>query len=270
MDSNDLERERGITILAKNTAIVWNGYRINIVDTPGTRRLRRRGGARAVDGRLGAAAGRRGRRPHAADPLRDCRRRLSRACTRSWSSTRSTGPARARTGCVDQVFDLFDRLGATETQLDFPIIYHLGDPGHRRRCDPARHERGHEAAVRDHRRASVRPPEVDPDGPLQMQDQRSDYTSYVGVIGIGRITRGTGPQDAGSRGRSRRRQTRNGRVLQVLGHLGLERVEVTRRDAGDIVCVTGIERLDDFRHAVRPDDSPRRCRRCRSTSRRSA
>ena len=123
MDSNDLERERGITILAKNCAVEYEGTHINIVDTPGPRRLRRRGRARAVDGRRRAAAGRRRRRPDAADALRHAQGAgAGPEADRRRQQDRPPGRAR-RTGSSTQTFDLFDKLGATDEQLDFPVVY---------------------------------------------------------------------------------------------------------------------------------------------------
>jgi GTP-binding protein len=241
MDSNDQERERGITILAKNTAIVWNGYRINIVDTPGHADF---GGevervlsmvdsvlllVDAVDG-----------------PMPQTRFVTSKAFEQGLNPivvvNKVDRPGARPDWVVDQVFDLFDRLGATEQQLDFPIIF-------------ASAIQGTSGLEHEHMSADMTPlfetviekvpaPTVNSDGPLQMQISALDYSSYVGVIGVGRITRGTvAPNEqvvvVGSEG-----GTRKGRVLQVMGYLGLERVDVESAEAGDIVCVTGIEGLN--------------------------
>lgn len=241
MDSNDQERERGITILAKNTAIEWNGYHINIVDTPGHADF---GGevervlsmvdsvlllVDAVDG-----------------PMPQTRFVTSKAFEQGLHPivvvNKVDRPGARPDWVVDQVFDLFDRLGATEEQLDFPIIFTSAIEGI---AGLDHEEMGtdmqplFETVVKH-----VLPPEVNSDGPLQMQISALDYNSYVGVIGVGRITRGKlGPNtqvvvvDGDG-------VTRKGKVLQVMGYLGLERVDVASAEAGDIVCVTGIEGLN--------------------------
>ncbi len=241
MDSNDQERERGITILAKNTAIEWNGYHINIVDTPGHADF---GGevervlsmvdsvlllVDAVDG-----------------PMPQTRFVTSKAFEQGLNPivviNKIDRPGARPDWVVDQVFDLFDRLGATEQQLDFPVIYTSAIQG----IAGLEHEKMatdmqplFETVVE-----KVPAPKVNSDGPLQMQISALDYSSYVGVIGIGRITRGklapntqvivVDPQGA----------TRKGRVLQVMGYLGLERLDIDSAEAGDIVCITGIEGLN--------------------------
>jgi GTP-binding protein len=241
MDSNDQEKERGITILAKNTAIEWNGYRINIVDTPGHADF---GGevervlsmvdsvlllVDAVDG-----------------PMPQTRFVTSKAFEQGLNPivviNKVDRPGARPDWVVDQVFDLFDRLGATDEQLDFPIVYASAIMG---------------IAGLDHEQMSedmtplfqtvvdkVPAPEVNSDGPLQMQISALDYNSYVGVIGVGRITRGTLVPNTQVVVVDAEGGTRKGRVLQVMGHLGLERVDVASAEAGDIVCVTGIEGLN--------------------------
>ncbi|GAB5452242.1 MAG: translational GTPase TypA [Halioglobus sp.] len=241
MDSNDQERERGITILAKNTAIEWNGYHINIVDTPGHADF---GGevervlsmvdsvlllVDAVDG-----------------PMPQTRFVTSKAFERGLNPivvvNKVDRPGARPDWVVDQVFDLFDRLGATEAQLDFPIIYTSAIEG----TSGLEHE-----AMGDDMQAlfetvieHVPAPAVDTDGPLQMQISALDYSSYVGVIGVGRITRGRLSPNAQVVVVDAQGETRKGRVLQVMGYLGLERVEVNAARAGDIVCITGIEGLN--------------------------
>ena len=241
MDSNDQERERGITILAKNTAIEWNGYRINIVDTPGHADF---GGevervlsmvdsvlllVDAVDG-----------------PMPQTRFVTSKAFEQGLNPivvvNKVDRPGARPDWVVDQVFDLFDRLGATDEQLDFPIIYTSAIQG---------------IAGLDHEEMGVdmQPlfqtvidkvpaPLVNSDGPLQMQISALDYNSYVGVIGVGRITRGTLSPNSQIVVVNSEGAVRKGRVLQVMGYLGLERVDVESAEAGDIVCVTGIEGLN--------------------------
>ena len=241
MDSNDQERERGITILAKNTAIEWDGYRINIVDTPGHADF---GGevervlsmvdsvlllVDAVDG-----------------PMPQTRFVTSKAFEQGLNPivvvNKVDRPGARPDWVVDQVFDLFDRLGATDEQLDFPIIYTSAIQG---------------IAGLDHEEMGVdmQPlfqtvidkvpaPLVNSDGPLQMQISALDYNSYVGVIGVGRITRGTLSPNCQIVVVNSEGAVRKGRVLQVMGYLGLERVDVESAEAGDIVCVTGIEGLN--------------------------
>jgi GTP-binding protein len=241
MDSNDQERERGITILAKNTAIEWGGYHINIVDTPGHADF---GGevervlsmvdsvlllVDAVDG-----------------PMPQTRFVTSKAFEQGLNPivvvNKIDRPGARPDWVVDQVFDLFDRLGATEEQLDFPIIYTSaieGIAGLEHENMAADMQPLFETVIE-----KVPAPQVNSDGPLQMQISALDYSSYVGVIGVGRITRGTLSPNTqvvvvGSEG-----DTRKGKVLQVMGYLGLERVDVETAEAGDIVCVTGIEGLN--------------------------
>jgi GTP-binding protein len=241
MDSNDQERERGITILAKNTAIEWNDYHINIVDTPGHADF---GGevervlsmvdsvlllVDAVDG-----------------PMPQTRFVTSKAFEQGLNPivvvNKVDRPGARPDWVVDQVFDLFDRLGATEEQLDFPVIFASAIEGiagldHE---DMAGDMQPLFETVVEH----VPAPQVNSDGPLQMQISALDYSSYVGVIGVGRITRGKlAPNNqviiVGMDGK-----TRKGKVLQVMGYLGLERVDVQSAEAGDIVCITGIDGLN--------------------------
>ncbi|MEY3006066.1 MAG: translational GTPase TypA, partial [Pseudomonadota bacterium] len=241
MDSNDQEKERGITILAKNTALRWKDYRINIVDTPGHADF---GGevervlsmvdsvlllVDAVDG-----------------PMPQTRFVTSKAFERGLKPivvvNKVDRPGARPDWVVDQVFDLFDTLGATEEQLDFPIIYASALNG------IAGEDYAHMAedmsplfqAIID----KVDPPEVNSAGPLQMQISALDYNSYVGVIGVGRITRGSVTPNTQIAVVDREGNKRNGKILQVMGYHGLERVDVARAEAGDIVCVTGVEALN--------------------------
>lgn len=241
MDSNDQERERGITILAKNTALQWNDYRINIVDTPGHADF---GGevervlsmvdsvlllVDAVDG-----------------PMPQTRFVTSKAFEQGLNPivvvNKIDRPGARPDWVVDQMFDLFDRLGATDEQLDFPIIFASAIEGisgldHE---DMATDMTPLFETVID----KVPAPEVNSDGPLQMQISALDYNSYLGVIGVGRITRGVltpSTQVAVVDGEGAKR---NGRILKVMGYLGLERLDVESAEAGDIVCVTGIDGLN--------------------------
>jgi len=240
MDSNDLERERGITILAKNTAIEWNGYHINIVDTPGHADF---GGeverilsmvdsvlllVDAVDG-----------------PMPQTRFVTQKAFAQGLNPivviNKIDRPEARPDWVVNQVFDLFDRLGATDKQLDFPIIYSSAIKGYAvlNINDTPKDMTPLFQMIVDR----VSPPDVDPLGPFQMQISSLDYSSYVGSIGIGRITRGTAKTNMPVTLIDRNGETRKGRILQVLKHLGLERQEVPEASAGDIIAITGIEDL---------------------------
>ncbi|MFT6492696.1 MAG: GTP-binding protein, partial [Porticoccus sp.] len=249
-DSNDQERERGITILAKNTAIEWNGYRINIVDTPGHADF---GGevervlsmvdsvlllVDAVDG-----------------PMPQTRFVTQKAFEQGLHPilvvNKVDRPGARPHWVVDQVFDLFDRLGATDEQLDFPIMYAsaLNGVAGNEPDDLAEDMTPLFQMVVD----KVKAPAVNRDGPLQMQISALDYSSYVGVIGIGRITRGKLKTNEQVVVVDREGKTRRGRVLQVMGYRGLERFEVEQAEAGDIVCITGIDKLNISDTICSPD-----------------
>jgi len=241
MDSNDQERERGITILAKNTAIRWNDYRINIVDTPGHADF---GGevervlsmvdsvlllVDAVDG-----------------PMPQTRFVTSKAFERGLNPivvvNKIDRPGARPDWVIDQVFDLFDRLGANETQLDFPIVYTSAIQGIAG-LDPSDMAEDMTPLFNEIIER-VPEPEVDAASPLQMQISALDYSSYVGVIGVGRITRGKLRTNTPVSVVDREGKKRNAKVLQVMGFHGLERVEVSEAEAGDIVCITGIDGLN--------------------------
>ncbi|WP_421345178.1 translational GTPase TypA [Aeromonas veronii] len=240
MDSNDLERERGITILAKNTAIRWNDYRINIVDTPGHADF---GGevervlsmvdsvlllVDAVDG-----------------PMPQTRFVTQKAFAQGLKPivviNKVDRPGARPDWVMDQVFDLFDNLGATDEQLDFKVVYASALNGWATMDQDIESENMEPLfqAIVD----NVEAPKADTEGAFQMQISQLDYNSYVGVIGIGRITRGrvkTNQQVTivGADGK-----TRNGKVGQVLGYLGLSRTEVADAQAGDIIAITGLGEL---------------------------
>lgn len=240
MDSNDQERERGITILAKNTAIKWNDYRINIVDTPGHADF---GGEvervlSMVDSVLlivDAVGG----------PMPQTRFVTQKAFEQGLNPivviNKIDRPGARPEWVIDQVFDLFDRLGATEEQLDFPIVYASALNGVAG-LDP-------ENIAEDMTPLfqmivdKVQPPKVDTDGPFQMQISALDYNSYVGVIGIGRITRGSLAPNQQIVVITPTGETRKAKVLQVMGYHGLQRIETDRAYAGDIVCITGVDKL---------------------------
>jgi GTP-binding protein len=241
MDSNDQEKERGITITAKNTSINWKDHLINIVDTPGHADF---GGeveralsmvdsvlllVDAVDG-----------------PMPQTRFVTQKAFEKGLKPivviNKVDRPDARPDWVLDQVFDLFDRLGGTDEQLDFPVIYASAIEG----------ISGLEADQMTEDMTSliemildkVPAPEVEKDGPLQLQISALDSNSYVGVIGIGRIKQGSIKPNDQVTVIDREGKTRKGKVLQVMGYEGLERVEVSEADAGSIVCITGIDKLN--------------------------
>ena len=241
MDSNDQEKERGITILAKNTSIMWNDYRINIVDTPGHADF---GGevervmsmvdsvcllVDAVDG-----------------PMPQTRFVTQKAFEQGLRPivviNKIDRPGARPDWVMDEIFDLFDRLGATEEQLDFPVIYAsalIGIAG----TDPD--EMADDMTplfqmIVDH----VEAPQVEVDGPFQMQVSALDYDSFVGVIGVGRIKRGKLKPGTDVQLITAEGKTRKGRIQQVKGFHGLNRIDVEEANAGDIVCISGIDGLN--------------------------
>ena len=241
MDSNDLERERGITILSKPTAIRWQGERINIVDTPGHADF---GGEvervlSMVDTVLLIVDAVEGPMPQTRFVTQKA---LALGLNPIVVINKIDREGARPDWVVDQTFDLFDRLGATDEQLDFHVSY----------CSALNGYAGDDAYVRDGDMTPllqtildhVKPREVDVDGPFQMQITQLDYNSYVGVIGIGRIQRGRVKTNTPVTVIDREGNKRNGRILQVLGFLGLDRVEVDEAIAGDIIAFTGIEQLD--------------------------
>ncbi|MGM1231903.1 GTP-binding protein TypA/BipA, partial [Escherichia coli] len=241
MDSNDLEKERGITILAKNTAIKWNDYRINIVDTPGHADF---GGEvervmSMVDSVLLVVDAFDG-------PMPQTRFVTKKAFAYGLKPivviNKVDRPGARPDWVVDQVFDLFVNLDATDEQLDFPIVYASALNGiagldHE---DMAEDMTPLYQAIVDH----VPAPDVDLDGPFQMQISQLDYNSYVGVIGIGRIKRGKVKPNQQVTIIDSEGKTRNAKVGKVLGHLGLERIETDLAEAGDIVAITGLGELN--------------------------
>jgi GTP-binding protein len=241
MDSNDQEKERGITITAKNTSINWKDHLINIVDTPGHADF---GGeveralsmvdsvlllVDAVDG-----------------PMPQTRFVTQKAFEKGLKPivviNKVDRPDARPDWVLDQVFDLFDRLGGTDEQLDFPVIYASAIEG----------ISGLEANQMTEDMTpliemildKVPAPEVKKDGPLQLQISALDSNSYVGVIGIGRIKQGSIKSNDQVAVIDREGKTRKGKVLQVMGYEGLERIEVSSADAGSIVCITGIDKLN--------------------------
>ena len=250
MDSNDQEKERGITITAKNTAVSWNGYHINIVDTPGHADF---GGevervlsmvdcvlllVDAVDG-----------------PMPQTRFVTQKAFQQGLSPivviNKIDRPGSRPDWVMDQVFDLFDSLGATDEQLDFPVMYTSAINGiagpspddMSENMDPL-----FEALV-EH----VKAPDVDLEGPLQMQISALDYSSYVGVIGVGRIKRGSMKVGQQIKVVSSDGKQRAAKLQNVMSYMGLDRIDVPTAKAGDIVCVTGIDGLNISDTICHPD-----------------
>jgi GTP-binding protein len=240
MDSNDQEKERGITILAKNTAITWQGNRINIVDTPGHADF---GGEvervlSMVDSVLILVDAMDG-------PMPQTRFVTQKAFAMGFRPivvvNKIDRPGARPDWVIDQVFDLFDRLGATNEQLDFPIVYASALHGYASLDDAARE--GTMTPLYEAIMQHVPPPEVDPDGPFQMRISQLDYSSFVGLIGIGRIQRGKVRRNQAVSIVDRHGKKRQGKVLQVLGFMGLERIEVEEAEAGDIVAISGVQDL---------------------------
>ena len=250
MDSNDQEKERGITILAKNTAINWRNHHINIVDTPGHADF---GGevervlsmvdsvlllVDAVDG-----------------PMPQTRFVTQKAFARGLNPivviNKIDRPGARPDWVMDQVFDLFDRLGATDEQLDFPVVYASALNGIAGLDENAMGEDMNPLLelILEH----VQPPQVDAEGDFQMQISALDYSSYVGVIGVGRVTRGTIKRNTQVTIVDGENKTRAGRVLDILGNMGVERVPVDEATAGDIICITGIDGLNISDTLCSPD-----------------
>ncbi|MHB8346768.1 MAG: translational GTPase TypA [Acidiferrobacterales bacterium] len=238
MDSNDLEKERGITILAKNTAIRWHDYRINIIDTPGHADF---GGEvervlSMVDSVLLLVDAMDGPMPQ----TRFVTRKAFAQGLRPIVVINKVDRPGARPGWVlDQTFDLFDKLGATEEQLDFPVVYASALNGYAG-LEP-NVQSGDMTPLFETIISHVPAPDVDLEGPFQMQVSSLDYSSYVGAIAVGRIKRGRVKANQPVVVTDKSGKTRSARVLQVLGFLGLERTEVAEAAAGDIVAITGVD-----------------------------
>ncbi len=241
MDSNDLERERGITILSKNTAIRWQQWRINIVDTPGHADF---GGEvervlSMVDSVLLLIDAVEGPMPQTRFVTQKA---LSHGLRPIVVINKVDRPGSRPDWALDQTFDLFDRLGASEAQLDFPVIYASALQGWAAREPVAGSAHDMQAlfqAIVTH----VPIPPVDPDGPFQMQISALDYSPYVGVIGIGRIQRGQVHRNDAVAIAAPGGKVRKKRILQILGFEGLDRIESESAVAGDIVAVTGLDAL---------------------------
>jgi GTP-binding protein len=250
MDSNDQEKERGITILAKNTAITWRDNRINIVDTPGHADF---GGEvervlSMVDSVLLLVDAMDG-------PMPQTRFVTQKAFQMGFRPivviNKVDRPGARPDWVLNQTFDLFDRLGATNEQLDFPVVYTSALHGYASLDHEARS--GDMVPLYEAIMKHVPAPKVDPDGPFQMRVSQLDYNSYVGLIGIGRIQRGKVRTNMPVAVVDREGRKRMGRVLQVLGFLGLERREVPEAEAGDIVAISGVEGLGISDTVCAPD-----------------
>jgi GTP-binding protein len=240
MDSNDQEKERGITILAKNTAITWQGNRINIVDTPGHADF---GGEvervlSMVDSVLILVDAMDG-------PMPQTRFVTQKAFAMGFKPivvvNKIDRPGARPDWVIDQVFDLFDKLGATNEQLDFPIVYASALHGYASLDDAARD--GDMTPLYEAIMKHVPAPTVDPDGPFQMRISQLDYSNFVGLIGIGRIQRGKVRRNMPVSVVDREGKKRQGKILQVLGFMGLERLETEEAEAGDIVAISGVADL---------------------------
>jgi len=240
MDSNDIEKERGITILAKNTAINWNDYRVNIVDTPGHADF---GGEvervmSMVDSVLLIVDAQEG-------PMPQTRFVTQKAFAQGLKPivviNKIDKPGSRPDWVMDQVFDLFDNLGATDEQLDFQVVYASAINGW------ATMEEGETGTdmtplfetIVD----QVPAPDADPEGAFQMQISQLDYSSYLGVIGVGRVTRGSVKPNQQVTIQTAAGKVHNGKVGKVFGYLGLDRHEVEQAEAGDIIAITGLGEL---------------------------
>ncbi len=240
MDSNEIEQERGITILAKNTAITWGDYRINIVDTPGHADF---GGevervlsmvdsvlllVDAVDG-----------------PMPQTRFVTSKAFAMGFRPivviNKIDRPGARPDWALDQTFELFDKLGATDEQLDFPVVYASAINGYAGLEEDV--SEGDMTPLLQTIVDSVSHPDVDPDAPFQMQISQLDYNSYTGLIGIGRIKKGKINKNSTVKVIGDDGKIRTGRVLQPMGFHGLDRVDVDTAQAGDIIAFTGMDKL---------------------------
>ncbi len=240
MDSNDIEKERGITILAKNTAVNWHDYRVNIVDTPGHADF---GGEvervmSMVDCVLLIVDAQEG-------PMPQTRFVTQKAFAQGLKPivviNKVDKPGSRPDWVMDQVFELFDNLGATDDQLDFKVVYASAINGW------ASLEEGDAGTdmtpLFDTIINEVPSPDADPDGSFQMQISQLDYSSYLGVIGVGRITRGSVKPNQQVTVQCAAGNIHNGKVGKVFGYLGLERHEVDEAHAGDIIAITGLGEL---------------------------
>ena len=240
MDSNDIEKERGITILAKNTAVNWNDYRVNIVDTPGHADF---GGEvervmSMVDCVLLIVDAQEG-------PMPQTRFVTQKAFAQGLKPivviNKVDKPGSRPDWVMDQVFELFDNLGATDEQLDFKVVYASAINGW---ASLEEGETGTDMTpLFDTIISEVPSPDADPDGSFQMQISQLDYSSYLGVIGVGRITRGSVKPNQQVTVQCAAGNVHNGKVGKVFGYLGLDRHEAEIAEAGDIIAITGLGEL---------------------------
>ncbi|MEW8204954.1 MAG: translational GTPase TypA, partial [Candidatus Thiodiazotropha taylori] len=238
MDSNDQERERGITILSKNTAIRWNDYRINIVDTPGHADF---GGEvervlSMVDSVLLLVDAQEGPMPQTRFVTQKAFQHGLRPIV---VVNKIDKPGSRPDWVIDQVFELFDRLGASDDQLDFPIVYTSAAGGYADlETDTTQGDMTplFEAIV-----SHCPAPEVDPEAPFQMQISNLDYNSYVGAIAVGRVTRGSIKPNQQVMVVKYDGEQHRAKIGVVYGYLGLERFEVNEATAGDIIAISGME-----------------------------
>jgi len=244
MDSNDLEKERGITILAKNTAIDYQGARINIVDTPGHADF---GGE--VERVLGMVDGVVLLVDAVEGPMPQTRFVTKKALALGLKPivviNKVDRPGGRPDWVVDQTFELFDRLGASDEQLDFPILYASGLEGWA--CLDLNDAPSHGGSAADMKPLfetvlkHVPPPSGDPEAPLQLQIAALDYSTYTGRLGVGRVLNGRIRSGENVVVMNHEEQVASGRINQVLGFKGLERIPVDSAEAGDIIIISGLE-----------------------------
>jgi len=238
MDSNDQEKERGITILSKNTAINWGDYRINIVDTPGHADF---GGEvervlSMVDSVLLLVDAQEGPMPQTRFVTQKAFQHGLRPIV---VVNKIDKPGARPDWVIDQVFELFDNLGASDEQLDFPIVYASAINGYASLDDSVRE--GDMTPLFEAIVEHCPAPPVDPDAPFQMQVSNLDYSSYVGAIAVGRIRHGTVRPNQVVTVVKPDGSTYKAKIGLVYGYMGLERHEVAEASAGDIIAITGIE-----------------------------
>jgi GTP-binding protein len=241
MDSNDLEKERGITISSKNTAIKWNDYRINIIDTPGHADF---GGEvervlSMVDSVLLLVDAQEG-------PMPQTRFVTKKAFEQGLNPivviNKIDKDAARPDYVIDKIFDLFDELGATDEQLDFPIIYASAVNGYANLEDD---KRGGDMTPMFEQIVKYAPePKEDESGDLQMQIIALDYSSFVGAIGIGKVNRGTIKKNQQAVLIDSEGKKRNVKISSLMGFMGLEKLDIEEAKAGDIVAITGIENIN--------------------------
>ncbi|AZN35305.1 translational GTPase TypA [Iodobacter ciconiae] len=240
MDSNDIEKERGITILAKNTALEYEGYHINVVDTPGHADF---GGE--VERVLGMVDGVLLLVDAVDGPMPQTRFVTKKALALGLKPivviNKVDRPGARPDWVVDQTFDLFDKLGATDEQLDFPVVYASALNGYAKL--ELETETDNMRALFDTVLTHVHAPVGDPDAPLQLQISALDYSTYTGRLGIGRVLNGRIKPGQAVVVMNHENQVGQGRINQVLGFQGLERVAVEEAQAGDIIIISGLDEI---------------------------